>query len=232
MRSLWVTVLTFVAIVFGSPFVAPDVQIQVDKTQEKSPSHSEILTTLLKNIQTQRAFIDSTLDQYLGPIPREEAKGVALVVGSHFQNITAALWAAHSLLSSPGKKTIPLFDERGEPCDTKCIMDKTKGVVKETGQTAGKSVLKLGLNLLGKYISPAFLALSGIVVTLNAIVGGALAVLAGLVNGIFLTIAGGIAYLGHLVSDKDKERAGGPAGNVTLHVVDMIGRVLAPHLGL
>lgn len=71
---------------------------------------------------------------------------------------------------------------------------------------------------LDKVISPFFMALSGIVLTLNAIVGGALAAIAALVNGIGLAIAAGLAYLGHLISEKERQKAGGPGGNITHHI--------------
>lgn len=84
---------------------------------------------------------------------------------------------------------------------------------------------------LGKYIQPAFLALSGTVLTLNAIVGGSLVAVSALVNGLFLAISAGIAYLGKLASDKQREQAGGPTGPQTIEldktlkmVLDLIGR--------
>lgn len=83
---------------------------------------------------------------------------------------------------------------------------------------------------LGKSVSPFFLALSGIVLTLNAIVGGALAAVAAVVNGIGLTIAGGLAYLGHLVSEKEKMKAGGPAGNITQTIGKLIGDAVGAKL--
>lgn len=74
------------------------------------------------------------------------------------------------------------------------------------------------------------MALSGIVLTLNAIVGGALAAIAALVNGIGLAIAAGLAYLGHLVSEKEKQKAGGPGGNITHHIGQMISDVVGSGL--
>ncbi|KAI3395948.1 hypothetical protein diail_659 [Diaporthe ilicicola] len=200
MKFIWFAALTLASSVLGSPLVGPELHHDFDKRQGER--HSAILTTLLKSIDTGREsrhrsvgsfHAYSTLDKYNmypGPITGDQEKAVALVVGAHFENITANLWVAHSVLSSPGKPAV-LLDESGEPCDAKCITNKTIGIVKETGKTAAKSVLKPGLNLLGKSISPAFLALSGIVVTLNAIVSGALAAVAALVNGTFLAIAAG-----------------------------------------
>lgn len=66
--------------------------------------------------------------------------------------------------------------------------------------------------------------------TLNAIVGGALAAISALVNGIGLAIAAGLAYLGHIISDKDKEKAGGPGGNITHHIGNMISDVVGAKL--
>lgn len=66
------------------------------------------------------------------------------MVGTHFQNITGALRSARSVLSSLGNET-ELVDEDGNPCNLTCIVDKTKGLVKNTGKTARKSLLKLGL---------------------------------------------------------------------------------------
>lgn len=85
---------------------------------------------------------------------------------------------------------------------------------------------------MGKQVSPFFLALSAIVLTLNAIVGGMLAVIAALVNGIGLSIAAGLAYLGHLVSEKERMKAGGPDGHVTKFITDLIGDKVLPQLGL
>lgn len=70
------------------------------------------------------------------------------------------------------------------------------------------------------------MALSAIVLTLNAIVGGALAAIAALVNGIGLAIAAGIAYIGHLVSEKERQKAGGPGGNITQSIGHFIGEIL------
>lgn len=66
--------------------------------------------------------------------------------------------------------------------------------------------------------------------TLNAIVGGALAAIAALVNGIGLAIAAGLAYLGHIISEKEKQKAGGPGGNITQHIGNMIGDVVGAKL--
>lgn len=85
---------------------------------------------------------------------------------------------------------------------------------------------------MGKHISPAFIALSGIVLTLNTIIGGALATVAALVNGVGLSIAAGLAYLGHLVSEKDKMKAGGPDGHITKAVGKLIGDAVVSKLGL
>lgn len=60
--------------------------------------------------------------------------------------------------------------------------------------------------------------------------GGALAAVAALVNGIGLAIAAGLAYLGHLVSEKDKERAGGPGGNITQFIGHIIGQAVGEKL--
>lgn len=79
---------------------------------------------------------------------------------------------------------------------------------------------------LGKVIQPAFLALSGTVITVNLIVGGSLTVVSGLVNGLFLAIAAGIAYLGKLASDDQREKAGGPQGPVTLNLAKVLGVLL------
>lgn len=76
---------------------------------------------------------------------------------------------------------------------------------------------------LGKFIHPAFLVLSGFVLTVNTIVGGALVVLSALVNGVLLAIAGGIAYLGHLASEKERQMTmGGPQGPTTKGVAQML----------
>lgn len=66
--------------------------------------------------------------------------------------------------------------------------------------------------------------------TLNAIVGGALAAIAALVNGIGLAIAAGLAYLGHIISEKEKQKAGGPGGNITQAIGNMIGDVVGAKL--
>lgn len=66
------------------------------------------------------------------------------MVGIHFHNITSALHDARRLLSSLGNDTT-LVDEDGQPCNVTCVVDKTKGLVKNAGQTARKSLLKLGL---------------------------------------------------------------------------------------
>lgn len=58
--------------------------------------------------------------------------------------------------------------------------------------------------------------------TVNTIVGGSLVVISVLVNGIFLAIAGGIAYLGHLVSDKERQKMGGPGGPKTKEIAQML----------
>lgn len=79
---------------------------------------------------------------------------------------------------------------------------------------------------VGKYIHPAFLALSGTVLALNTIVGGALVAVSALVNGLFLAIAAGIAYLGKLASDDQKETAGGPMGPKTLELDKALAMVL------
>lgn len=60
--------------------------------------------------------------------------------------------------------------------------------------------------------------------------GGALAAVSALVNGIGLAIAAGLAYLGHLVSEKDRQRAGGPGGNITQHIGHMIGEAVGARL--
>lgn len=85
---------------------------------------------------------------------------------------------------------------------------------------------------MGKQVSPFFLALSGIVLTLNTLVGGALAAVATFVNGVGLSIAGGLAYLGHLVSEKEKMKAGGPDGHITKVIGDLIGDKVFAKLGL
>lgn len=85
---------------------------------------------------------------------------------------------------------------------------------------------------MGKHVSPFFLALSAIVLTLNTIIGGALAAVAAFVNGIGLAIAGGLAYLGHLVSEKEKMKAGGPTGHVTKFISGLIGDIVFAKLGL
>lgn len=90
--------------------------------------------------------------------------------------------------------------------------------------------LRTWTDALGKVISPFFLALSGMVLALNAIVGGALAAVAALVNGIGLAIAAGLAYLGHLVSEKDRHKAGGPNGNITHAVSHLIGEAVGAKL--
>lgn len=41
-------------------------------------------------------------------------------------------------------------------------------------------------------------------------------------NGIGLTIAGGLAYLGHIVSEKERMKAGGPGGNITHSIAHLI----------
>lgn len=71
---------------------------------------------------------------------------------------------------------------------------------------------------LGKVIQPAFIGLSGTVLTVNLIVGGSLTLVSGLVNGLLLAIAAGILYLGKLASDDQREKAGGPMGPVTLNL--------------
>lgn len=76
---------------------------------------------------------------------------------------------------------------------------------------------------------PAFLALSGTVITLNGIVGGTLVAVSALVNGLFIAVSAGIAYLGKLASDKEREQAGGPMGPKTFEIsklLDMLKRFL------
>ena len=86
--------------------------------------------------------------------------------------------------------------------------------------------------MLGNHVSPVFIALSGVVLTLNTIIGGALATVAALVNGVGLSIAAGLAYLGNLVSEKEKMRAGGPNGHITKAVGKLIGEAVGSKLGL
>lgn len=76
--------------------------------------------------------------------------------------------------------------------------------------------------MLGKHVNPAFLALSGCVLTVNTLTGGSLVVVSALVNGVFLAISAGIAYLGKLVSDKERHRVGGPAGFKTREIAQML----------
>lgn len=88
---------------------------------------------------------------------------------------------------------------------------------------------------LGKNVHPAFLALSGTVLTLNTIVGGALVAVSALVNGLFLAISAGIAYLGRLASEKQREKAGGPMGPKTLEldkVLAVLLRTVGQQLGV
>lgn len=89
-------------------------------------------------------LIDDILDKHPGPITGDMAKKVTHLVGIHFHNITMALHNARSLLSSLGHNTT-LVDEDGQPCNVTCVVDKTKGLVKNAGNTARKSLLKLGL---------------------------------------------------------------------------------------
>lgn len=70
------------------------------------------------------------------------------------------------------------------------------------------------------------------VLTLNTIVGGALAAVAAFVNGVGLSIAAGLAYLGHIVSEKEKQRVGGPTGHITKVISDLIGDTVFAKLGL
>jgi hypothetical protein len=57
-----------------------------------------------------------------------------------------------------------------------------------------------------------------------------LAAVALLVNTIGLAIAAGLAYLGHLASEKERERAGSPVGNLTQSIGHLIGEVLGDKL--
>ncbi|KAK2614213.1 hypothetical protein N8I77_001059 [Diaporthe amygdali] len=229
MKSIWITALTLAAGALGSAVIPQGPQVQVERRLHDY--QSPVLANLLREIRSQTTGIDDTLDKFLGPIPNDTAKAVASVIGSHFENITTALRSAQAILRTLGKN-VTLVDEDGRPCNSSCILDKTKGIVKDTGEAAKKSLLKLGLHTLGKFIAPTFLVLSGIIVALNTLVGGALAVVATLVNGMFLAIAGGIAYLGHLVSEKEKQMAGGPDGFLTKEVSKMIGEAVDSHFGL
>lgn len=84
-------------------------------------------------------------------------------------------------------------------------------------------VLSLSLSVSDQPTTqPAFLALSGTVITLNGIVGGALVAVSALVNGLFIAIAAGIAYLGRLASDKEREQAGGPMGPKTFEISKLL----------
>ena len=89
---------------------------------------------------------DGILDQHPDPITGDTAKKVARLVGTHLHNITNVLHDARSVLGSLGNDTT-LVDEDGLPCDVTCIVDKTKGLVKHAGNTARKSLLKLGLRM-------------------------------------------------------------------------------------
>ncbi|KAG6366076.1 hypothetical protein INS49_000252 [Diaporthe citri] len=229
MKSIWVTAVTLAAGMLGSPLAAAGPQLQTEKRQIGNVS--TVLPDLLREIQSQTGAIDDILDLHPGPITGDVAKQVANVVGAHFGNITGALRAAHLDLKQLSNDT-QLVDEVGNPCDVTCIVDKTKGVVGHAGATTRKSLLKLGLHLVGKHVSPFFLALSGIVLTLNTLVGGALAAVAAFVNGVGLAIAAGLAYLGHLVSEREKMRAGGPNGHLTKVIGDIIGDTVVAKLGL
>ncbi|KKY38253.1 hypothetical protein UCDDA912_g01570 [Diaporthe ampelina] len=229
MKSIWVTALTLAAGGLAGPLVAAGPQPQAEKRQVLD--ESTVLIDLLREIQSQTGAIDDILDQHPGPVTGETAKELAHVVGAHFGNITGALLAAHSALESLGDNA-ELIDEDGTPCDVTCVVDKTKGVFSDAGTTTHRSLLKLGLHLLGNHVSPVFIALSGVVLTLNTIIGGALATVAALVNGVGLSIAAGLAYLGNLVSEKEKMRAGGPNGHITKAVGKLIGEAVGSKLGL
>ncbi|KAK7721251.1 hypothetical protein SLS64_001547 [Diaporthe eres] len=227
MKSIWITALALIVGVLGSPLAAAGPHLQIENRQFRNESF--VLPDLLHAIKSQTGAIDDILNKHPGPILGDEAKKVASEVGVHLHNITESLRSAGSILSSLDKDT-KLVDEDGNLCNVTCIVDKAKGLVKLTGKTGRKSLLKLGLHALGKTISPFFLALSGIVLAINAIVGGALAALAALVNGIGLAIAAGLAYLGRLVSEKDKEMIGGPGGNITSFIGNLIGHAVGEKL--
>ncbi|KAG8166658.1 hypothetical protein KVR01_002347 [Diaporthe batatas] len=224
MRLIFITALTLVAGVSGGPIAAEIPQVQIEGSR-LFPNLTTILPDLLHTIQHETSAIDNILDQHPGPIVGDAADKVAGLIGIHLHNITDTLHDARGLLGSLTNET-KLVDENGLPCNVTCIIDKTKNLVKHVGGTAHRSLLKVGLHALGKSISPFFLALSAIVLVINAVVGGALAALAALVNGIGFAIAAGIAYLGHLVSEKEKQTAGGPGGNITQSIGHFIGEVL------
>lgn len=100
-------------------------------------------------------FTDDILDKHPGPITGDTAKKVTRLVGIHFHNITSALHDARSLLSSLGHNTT-LVDENGQPCNVTCVVDKTKGLVKNAGNTARKSLLKLGLRKFHTTTMPSY----------------------------------------------------------------------------
>lgn len=74
----------------------------------------------------------------------DTADKVAGLIGIHLHNITDVLHDARGLLGSLTNET-ELVDENGLPCTVTCIIDKTKGLVKHVGNTARKSLLKVGL---------------------------------------------------------------------------------------
>lgn len=76
--------------------------------------------------------------------------------------------------------------------------------------------------LLGKYIHQTSQALSGFILTVNSIIGGALVLLTVLVNGILLAIAASIEYLGNIILDKECQRMGGPGGLMTKEITQML----------
>lgn len=187
---------------------------------------------------------DATLARYPDPLSALQQKLVTAVVGLAFNRITQLVQDADDILKStrdddkagtvtttPQGEDVDEEFEDGRPvggnedgkCGKMCMSKKTNNIVKEVGHAALNAVLKVGLGLLGKHIHPAFLALSGFVLTVNTIVGGALVVLSALVNGVFLAIAGGIAYLGHLASDKERQRMGGPGGPKTKEIAQVLG---------
>ncbi|POS74867.1 hypothetical protein DHEL01_v206743 [Diaporthe helianthi] len=223
MKFILFTALSLIAGAVAGPVAAEISQVQLEKS--RFPNVSTILPDLLDIIEHESSAVDHILDQYPDPIDGDTAEKVAGLIGIHLHNITDVLHDAQGLLASM-KKGTTLVDEHGLPCDVPCIIDKTKGIVENVGDTSSKSLSKVGLHDLGKSISPFFTALSALVLTLNAIVGGALAALAVLVNGIGLAIAAGIAYIGHLVSEKEKQMAGGPGGNITQAIGHFISEVL------
>ncbi|KAF3767125.1 hypothetical protein M406DRAFT_69289 [Cryphonectria parasitica EP155] len=248
MRLMWITLFASAATVFASrsPEVKQDIateNITINELQINAlPVSLPDLLTLVKvecsmigewprgptcgfhtasNTCTDGQIItDAILTRY------EEAhdisqKKAARQVGRRLKRMTKSMARAKLFLEKTGQHA---FDEAAtlNGCDHACMTRYTKAIIKELSVTTRAAILKLGLQALGKRIQPVFIALSGLVITVNGLVGGTLVFITTLVNALLLAIAAGIAFLGHLVSDTERAKAGGPGGPKTAEIANLL----------